>query len=143
MESVNTPDLQQQIDELVAIVERGRQDIDTLAQRADEMTARMTVNRADIDQLQEHVAIDRELIAELQADGVVSREHTAQLEKALATSRTIGAAVGVLMASRKVDQDEAIRLLKEASSKANTPMRRLAEVIVAGEPSGDESVRQV
>ena len=105
---------------------------DTFEARADAIAETITVNRADIDELQKLVSIDRELIAELQADGVVSREHTAQLEKALATSRTIGAAVGVLMASRNVGQDEALQVLKEASSRSNTPMRRLAEVIVSG-----------
>jgi len=142
MEHPERADLQQQIDELVALVTKGRTDIDDLIARADDSetradatAARITVNRTDIDELQDLVAIDRELIAELQADGVVNREHTDQLEKALATSRTIGAAVGVLMASRNVGQDEALRVLREASSKANTPMRRLAEVIVAGPQS--------
>lgn len=139
-------DLQQQIDDLVALVTKGRTDIDALIARADhhdarpESTAdRITANRTDIDELQAHVAVDRELIAELQADGVVSRQHTDQLQKALATSRTIGAAVGVLMASRNVDQDEALRVLREASSRANTPMRELAEVIVAGPQSPPSS----
>jgi hypothetical protein len=133
MEKPGGADLQQQIDDLVALVTKGRTDIDELMVRTQETDERVTVNRNDIDELQELVAVDRELIAELQADGVVSRQHTAQLEKALATSRTIGAAVGVLMASRGVDQDEALRLLREASSRANTPMRELAEVIVAGQ----------
>ncbi|MDT0183437.1 ANTAR domain-containing protein [Microbacterium sp. ARD31] len=137
MQTRGGTDLQQQIDELVALVAKSQGDIDALVDRADQTTARITVNRADIDQLQEHVALDRQLIAELQADGFVSREHVAQLEKALATSRTIGAAVGVLMASRGVGQDEALRLLREASSRANTPMRELAEVIVAGQKKGE------
>ncbi|MDR7252162.1 chromosome segregation ATPase [Nocardioides sp. BE266] len=142
MEIPQGTDLQKQIDDLVALVTKGRADIDALIARADdsdvradEAADRVSANRADIDELQAHVAIDRELIAELQADGVVGREHTAQLEKALSTSRTIGAAVGVLMASRKVSQDEALQLLREASSRANTPMRELAEVIVAGPQS--------
>lgn len=134
MQQPQHADLQEQIDELVALVTEGRADIDTLIARAEATARTITVNRADIDELQELVAVDRELIAELQADGVVDREHTAQLQKALASSRTIGAAIGVLMASRDIDQDEALRVLKQASSKANTPMRRLAEVIVSGPP---------
>jgi hypothetical protein len=132
MEKGGGTDLQQQIDELVALVSKGRTDIDALITRADMMDDTVSANRTDIDELQAHVSVDRELIAELQADGDVAREHTEQLQKALATSRTIGAAVGVLMASRNVDQDEALRVLKEASSRSNTPMRRLAEVIVSG-----------
>lgn len=76
--------------------------------------------------------VDREMIAELQADGLVAREHVAQLERALTTSRTIGAAIGILMTSRDIDQDQALKVLKEASSRSNTPMRELAETIVAG-----------
>jgi AmiR/NasT family two-component response regulator len=34
------------------------------------------------------------------------------------------------MASRDVDQDEALRLLRQASSRSNTPLRTLAAVIV-------------
>lgn len=127
-------DLQQQIDDLVALVTKDRTEIDALAARAEETLARITVNRADIDALQDFVTLNRELIAELQSEGVVSREHTDQLEKALTTSRTIGAAVGVLMASRDVGQDEALQLLREASSRSNTPMRELAQVIVTSRP---------
>ncbi len=149
-------DLQRQIDELVALVTRERHDIDSLSagaaassERADtaEKRADAADSRADaaelraddtqrqVDELRADIAVDRELISELQADGVVSREHTAQLERALATSRTIGAAVGILMASRHVDQDQALRVLKEASSRSNTPMRQLAETLVTG-PAG-------
>ena len=138
MEPPQEPGLQQQIDDLVALVTKGRTDIDHLTSRADDSDARadadgrrITANRADIDGLEAQVSLTREMIAELQADGVVSRDHTAQLEQALTSSRTIGAAIGILMASRDVDQDEALRLLRQASSRSNTPMRDLAEVIVA------------
>jgi hypothetical protein len=137
MEPPQGADLQQQIDDLVALVTKGRTDIDNLTSRADESdlraeaaSLRISTNRADIDGLEAHVALDRELIAELQSDGVVNRDHVAQLEHALTTSRTIGAAVGILMASRDVDQDEALRLLRQASSRSNTPLRTLAAVIV-------------
>jgi tetrahydromethanopterin S-methyltransferase subunit F len=138
MEPPQEPGLQQQIDDLVALVTKGRTDIDHLTSRANDSDARadvhgrrITANRADIDGLEAQVALSREMIVELQADGVVSRDHTAQLEQALTSSRTIGAAIGILMASRDVDQDEALRLLRQASSRSNTPMRALAEVIVA------------
>ena len=68
--------------------------------------------------------------------GLKQEKNLGQLEKALATSRTIGAAVGVLMASRNVDQEEALRVLREASSRANKPMRELAQVIVSGQQTG-------
>lgn len=165
-ESMGNPDrmeLQRQIDELVALVTRGREDIDSLSagaaassaradtaerradaaerradaaeRRADAADVRADDTQRQVEELRADIAIDRELIAELQADGVVSREHAAQLEKALATSRTIGAAVGILMASRHVDQDQALRVLKEASSRSNTPLRQIADTLVSG-PAG-------
>ena len=76
--------------------------------------------------------VDRELIAELRADGILSREHVADLEAALVSSRTIGAALGILMASRHIGQEEALVVLKGASQRSNTKMRDLAETIVAG-----------
>lgn len=133
-------DLQRQIDELVALVASSRADIDELASRADASNDRADAaeHRADVserraDRMEARADVDREMIAELQADGLVSREHVEQLERALATSRTIGAAIGILMVSREIDQDQALNVLKEASSRSNTPMRHLAETIVAGE----------
>ena len=80
--------------------------------------------------MQARADLDRELIVELQADGVVSREHAQQMEEALRTSRTIGAAIGVIMASRAVSQDEAFAILKHASSSSNRKLRDLAAEIV-------------
>ena len=72
------------------------------------------------------------MISELQADGVLGQEHVAQLETALVSSRVIGAAIGILMASRNIDQDEALTVLKGASQRSNTKMRDVAATIVAG-----------
>jgi AmiR/NasT family two-component response regulator len=47
------------------------------------------------------------MIADLQADGVLSHDHAEQMELALRSSRTIGAAIGIIMASRDVGEDEA------------------------------------
>ncbi len=155
MDSEERAHLQRQIDELVGQITTNRGEIDALTDRADAAEVRadraevradraeVRADRAEVradqaearaDQQEARSTVDREMIAELQADGVVGREHVAQLERALATSRTIGAAVGILMASRYVDEAQALKVLKEASSRSNTPMRTLAEVIVAGRP---------
>lgn len=76
--------------------------------------------------------IDREMIAELHADGVLAAEHVAQLETALSSSRMIGAAIGILMESRKLDQAHAFTVLREASQRSNRKLRDLASSIVAG-----------
>ena len=117
--------LQRQIDELVATVRKNRDDIEGLARRAD-----AAQDRAD--DLEARSVVDRELIAELQADGSLRQEHVAELEKALASSRTIGAAVGILMASRNVGQAEALDVLKQTSQRTNTKLRELAETLVRG-----------
>jgi ANTAR domain-containing protein/GAF domain-containing protein/PAS domain-containing protein len=52
------------------------------------------------------------------------------LEVALRTNRTIGMAVGVLMARRGLPGDEAFRVLRTASSTRNRKLRELAEEVV-------------
>jgi hypothetical protein len=50
----------------------------------------------------------------------------ANLRTALATSREIGAATGILMATRKLDQDAAFALLVRASQVTNRKVRDVA-----------------
>ncbi len=72
--------------------------------------------------------IDREMIAELHRDGVVSRQHAEQMEEALRSSRTIG----LIMGSRQVSDTEAFEVLKLASQNSNRKLRELAAELVAG-----------
>jgi AmiR/NasT family two-component response regulator len=58
----------------------------------------------------------------------------AHLRRALDHSRDIGAAVGVLMALKKVTRDEAFELLRRASQDQNRKLHQLAlDVVNAGE----------
>ena len=132
-------DLQGQIDDLVAALAANRIEIAALSQRADasEQRADLSERRAAeaqsrVDKIEARSEVDREMIAELQADGVLSREHAADLETALVSSRTIGAALGILMATRNIGLDDALALLKGTSMRTNTKMRDLALTIVAG-----------
>ena len=116
-------DLQAQIDELVRQATVHRADIDSLGSRADTSEARS-------DDIEARARVDRDMIAELHRDGVLSREHAAQMEVALKSSRTIGAAIGLIMASRQVGEDEAFTILKRASQDSNRKLRDLAADLV-------------
>ena len=116
MGSTHDPGLQHQIDALVKQVTTNSGRIAALQDRTD--------------QFQTESLVDREMLAELQADGILSRDHVAQLEKALTSSRCIGAAIGILMASRQVPQDKAFELLKEASQRANRKLYDVAAELV-------------
>jgi GAF domain-containing protein len=69
------------------------------------------------------------LLTDVRARGEEHRraEH---LEVALRTNRTIGTAIGVLVATLRLDPDEAFRLLRAASSTTNRKLREVAEDVV-------------
>lgn len=114
-------DLQEQIDALVRQIKTNRADIDALQRRADASETQAT--------------IDRDMIAELQRDGVLSQEHAAQMQEALKSSREIGAAIGLIMASRQVSEPDAFEILRMASQDSNRKVRDLAAELVASSGS--------
>ena len=127
-------DLQRQIDDLSNRVDTNRDHIEALAarsdvadDRSDDMDARSDAVDDRLKRMQAASNLDREMIVELQAAGVVSQEHAAQMEEALRSSRTIGAAIGMIMASRQVSDDDAFAILKGAT---NRKLRDLAEDLV-------------
>jgi GAF domain-containing protein len=61
----------------------------------------------------------------------MQRDESAQLRVALDTNRTIGAAVGILMATHTISQDDAFALLTTASQRMNRRLRDVAADIVA------------
>lgn len=116
-------DLQRQIDDLTGRTTANEASIDALGVRAD-------AARGRADYIEARADINREMIAELQAEGVLSQEHAVHMQEALVSSRTIGAAIGILMASRQVPQDQAFSMLKEASQRSNRKIRDLAGELV-------------
>ena len=62
---------------------------------------------------------------------VVAREQVANLERALANSRNIGMAIGVLMATLVISSDEAFSLLRIASQSRNQKLSAIASDVVA------------
>ena len=96
---------QEQIDRLTARLTGAEGDVAALlagaqraSERADISEGKAANDSVRIDELETNTEMDRVLIRELQADGLLSQEHAANLEAALATSRMIGAAVGFELA---------------------------------------------
>jgi len=154
-------ELWQLIEALSGEVKRGRADIAALVRRADASDARADASqeradhaearadqadlRADIgdfrvDKIAAAELIDRELIAELQTDVDLTREHLGELEQALRSSRVIGAAIGMLMATRNLDEEQAFAVLAKASQDSDQRLRDVAELLVRG-PSGEDPTR--
>lgn len=148
-------ELQRQIDAMARQIRINRGDIDALERRADvaeiradatdlrvhatELRAEEAHTRADASEAQS--VLDRDMIAALQRDGVLSQEHRAQMEEALKSSRKIGAAVGIIMASRDLSEDEAFAVLQTASQRSNRKLRELAtELVESGRRGGLEDL---
>lgn len=99
-------------------------------QRVDAGEARADADRLRIDALEAHVDVDREMILELQAEGLISSQHVAHLEQALQSSRRIGAAIGIVMATRLVSEAHAFAALRKASQNTNRKLREIADELV-------------
>jgi NAD dependent epimerase/dehydratase family enzyme len=125
-------DLQGQIDYLSNRVAANRAGIDALEARAEAVEDRA-------DELEAHARVDRDMIAELQAEGVLSQEHAAQVKEALRSSRTVGTALGIIMASRHVGVDQAFAILSEASSRSHRKLREIAAELVQSMTADDPS----
>jgi AmiR/NasT family two-component response regulator len=77
--------------------------------------------------------VDHALITELVAQGEADRQEIANLKRALETSRQIGAAIGVIMASHKVTDVQAFDLLAKESQTTNRKLRDIAaDVVLTG-----------
>lgn len=108
--------------------------VDLARRRSIEDQTRADEDRGRIGVLEDRADMDAVLITELQADGLVHREQTANLALALRTSRTIGAAVGILMSRHHLGEEQAFQLLKKASMDSNRKLREVAgQVVETGE----------
>jgi hypothetical protein len=120
---------------------------DELQGQIDELPRRLDTADAERHPLVERTAaadqradIDREMILELQADGLVSEQHARDLSVALTSSRTIGAAIGILMTSREISADDAFAILRQTSQDTNRKVREIAaEIVGAAAPSESPS----
>jgi AmiR/NasT family two-component response regulator len=68
----------------------------------------------------------------------VEDERDAAVEQALRSSRTIGAAMGMIMPTQQVAEDEAFAILSSASQQSNRKVRELAADLVQRATSSDQ-----
>jgi GAF domain-containing protein len=69
------------------------------------------------------------MVASHAAVGLASARQEANLRVALDTSRTIGEAIGIVMARHKMTDTAAFALLRQASQSTNTKLRDVAETV--------------
>lgn len=118
----------------------GHESSEGLQSQIDELARRLDAADEERYSLAERADIDREMLLELQADGLVSEQHARDLELALQSSRTIGAAIGLLMASREIGADDAFAILRQTSQDTNRKVREIAaEIVEAADPSESPS----
>jgi hypothetical protein len=94
------------------------------------LEAQGEVDRGTIAGLEAQGEVDRVLILQLEAEGEISRDKIANLERALSTARQIGTAMGVLMASYKLTEEQAFTQLRQTSQNINRKLREVADNVV-------------
>jgi hypothetical protein len=103
---------------------------DAAESRTDAEDERSKDVRRRIAAVEGRLDVHGEMIAELQAEGLISTERAVNLETALQTARMIGAAVGIVMGRYRIREAEAFELLKKASQDSNRKLRLVAEDVV-------------
>lgn len=84
-------------------------------------------------QMRSQATIDHEIIRDLQAEGLIAQEAIANLQIALKSARVIGAAIGIIMASMKLTEEDAFAALRSASQHTNVKLRDVAaDVVLTG-----------
>ena len=127
----------ERLEELSRDIEANTADIEALQGRADDQGRRVSAGEARgvehhdrIGRLEERADMDAILIAALQAEGTLNKEQAANLEEALRSSRSIGTAIGVVLANRMLSDVDAFELLRKTSMDRNRKLRDIAEEIV-------------
>lgn len=111
--------------------------VDEVDVRMDEGNVRARDDRRRLTDVEGRLDVHDELIGELQAEGLISSAQAANLEVALQTARTIGAAIGVVMTVCHVSEVVAFEVLKKASMDSNRKLRLVAEeVVLTGSVAG-------
>lgn len=98
--------------------------------RVDDLQTRSDLHSGRMDGFENRLEVDEAMIAELHSNGLLSQEQARHLEEALRSSRVIGAAIGIIMANRQVDETGAFQVLSKSSQNTNRKLRDLAEEIV-------------
>ena len=130
--SITTSDAHQPPDAEVAHTQISRfetqhsADLGTIAELQADVIAEQETNAV----LETEVVLEHELITQLEVDRLAARDKIANLEIALVSARRIGGAVGVIMATQQVTQDEAFKVLLEASQKSQRKVRDVADAVL-------------
>ena len=148
--SKSNSELTRQLENIQAQLTTNRGDIDSLldassraSERADALDARVEEDSSRLRDVEARSALDHELIVELRTEGLLKDVEVEQMRAALGTSRRIGAAIGIVMAARRVTEDGAFAILRQASQDTNRKLRAPADDIVAtGDVSALSAVRQ-
>lgn len=147
MDQLDLESTQQQLDDLGARIREAQAKIAALQEEAAKARRRVDLAEGRADAVRRRMGMlearARETIRALQAEALVHREDTENLQAALKTSRTIGAAIGIIMAAYAVDEPGGFAILRKASQDGNRKLAALAEEIVftggaVGLPSGPQ-----
>jgi AmiR/NasT family two-component response regulator len=71
-----------------------------------------------------------EQLATARSDLVVASAHAAHLQRALASNRQIGMAMGILMERHRLTQEQACERLRDLSMRGNVKLRDVADQII-------------
>ncbi|GAA5033377.1 hypothetical protein GCM10023258_33170 [Terrabacter aeriphilus] len=123
-------DLLGRTDELSRRADASEARADQASRRADASEAAADDDRRDVVALATRVDVDHEVVTRLVQDGVLDRKHAENLAVALRTSRRIGAALGIVMAAHKVDEQEAFEVLRRVSQDTNRKVQSIADDLV-------------
>lgn len=66
----------------------------------------------------------------LRAKLAESEELAQHLQRALATNRRIGIAIGIVMRERRCTEEQALEALRQVSMQGNVKLRDIAEVVI-------------
>ncbi|HJQ00641.1 MAG TPA: ANTAR domain-containing protein [Jatrophihabitans sp.] len=114
------------IKRILQLEEQGQHD----QARISELEEQAASDRIDVTALRAQGDIDQHLIAELEAQAIIDRSQIENLALALNNARRIGAALGIIMYSYKVTEDQAFTTLRIASQHTHRKLRDIAEDVL-------------
>ena len=90
----------------------------------------MTSDMRDADEKVADFVSERDLLVECQGELKVAEAELENLRAALVSARRIGAAIGILMGTRQLTDDDAFGALSRASQRQNRKLRLVAEDVI-------------
>lgn len=94
------------------------------------MSSQSDAAESDADEKVADFVSERDLLVECQGELKVAEGELEHLRAALVSARRIGAAIGILMGTRRITDDDAFALLSRASQDQNRKLRVVAEDVI-------------